>query len=601
MKTSVYDPSQSIRPMTWALLGFLVVPSLLWGYSGGKGTRETPYQLRRPQDIVQLSQNEDHWDQHFILTKDISLSGRFWEDAVIEEFSGTLEGRGYVIKNLRIDGRGEVGLIGQLMPGALVSTLGLVNAEVRGSNDKVGSLVAVNTGTVKLCYSTGTVTGRDYTGGLVGINLKGFIRCCFSTAAVMGHDKVGGLVGQNGECASLGKISSCYSTGDVSASWGSAGGLIGYNSGEVIHSYSTSRVLDGKLVGGFIADEWRYCEFYPIVSACYWDRERSGLDESRGGLGLTSAEMTRASIYRSNGWDFWAEPYNGLHETWVMPDEPGPPVLSILSGYEPPDLPGNGTAKSPYRIGTAAELAAVFYYPYLAVYQLERDINLTGIYWSDSVVDQFGGTWYGQGHTVAGLRVHGTSYQGLIGRVAVDAWVEEIGLINADVWGLSDCIGTLAASNEGVIRACLSHGTVSGRKWIGGFVGHNVGGSIEQCYSQVRTHGTSRIGGLVGLNGYIKKDGQVVHCYSTGKVTGKSNIGGLVGEDYRGDIIQSFWDIETSERDKSQGGAGLTTQAMMDWNTFRNADWDLVGESANGREDFWFVDNRKDYPRLSWE
>ena len=31
------------------------------------------------------------------------------------------------------------------------------------------------------------------------------------------------------------------------------------------------------------------------------------------------------------------------------------------------------------------------------------------------------------------------------------------------------------------------------------------------------------------------------------------------------------------------------------------AGWDFVGETANGTEDIWWIDEGKDYPHLWWE
>jgi len=35
--------------------------------------------------------------------------------------------------------------------------------------------------------------------------------------------------------------------------------------------------------------------------------------------------------------------------------------------------------------------------------------------------------------------------------------------------------------------------------------------------------------------------------------------------------------------------------------TFLEAGWDFVGETDNGTEDIWWIDEGKDYPRLWWE
>jgi len=35
--------------------------------------------------------------------------------------------------------------------------------------------------------------------------------------------------------------------------------------------------------------------------------------------------------------------------------------------------------------------------------------------------------------------------------------------------------------------------------------------------------------------------------------------------------------------------------------TFLDAGWDFVGETANGTDDIWWIPEGKDYPRLWWE
>ncbi len=50
---------------------------------------------------------------------------------------------------------------------------------------------------------------------------------------------------------------------------------------------------------------------------------------------------------------------------------------------------------------------------------------------------------------------------------------------------------------------------------------------------------------------------------------------------------------------KYRGGKGTAPMWMA--TTLRDAGWDFVGESRNGAEDIWWIDEGKDYPRLSWE
>jgi hypothetical protein len=105
----------------------------------------------------------------------------------------------------------------------------------------------------------------------------------------------------------------------------------------------------------------------------------------------------------------------------------------------------------------------------------------------------------------------------------------------------------------------------------------------------------------VGLNA-----GDLSQCYSAGTVSGTGDpIGGLIGSKWRPathvSVTACFWDTQTSGQATSDGGTGKTTAEMQTAKTFLDAGWDFVGETANGTEDLWWIDEGKDYPRLWWE
>jgi len=123
-------------------------------------------------------------------------------------------------------------------------------------------------------------------------------------------------------------------------------------------------------------------------------------------------------------------------------------------------------------------------------------------------------------------------------------------------------------------------------------------GIIAASYSEASVTGNGiEVGGLVGDN----YGGSIVRSYSSGLVTYTANVGGVVGWGEANDVLASFWDTETSGRSKSAGGTGKTTAEMQTASTFLEAGWDFVGETANGTEDIWWIDEGKDYPRLWWE
>jgi hypothetical protein len=75
---------------------------------------------------------------------------------------------------------------------------------------------------------------------------------------------------------------------------------------------------------------------------------------------------------------------------------------------------------------------------------------------------------------------------------------------------------------------------------------------------------------------------------------------GLV-DSYFGTVNNSFWDMEASDQPTSTAGEEKTTAEMQTESTFTDAGWDFVGETVNGTEDIWWIDEGQDYPRLWWE
>ncbi len=165
--------------------------------------------------------------------------------------------------------------------------------------------------------------------------------------------------------------------------------------------------------------------------------------------------------------------------------------------------------------------------------------------------------------------------------------------------------GGIAGASYGTISQCLNLGRIDGNVRVGGLVGSSSGGSIAQSYNRGSVNGDDRVGGLVG-----ESYGDISMCYSTGIVTGQTRVGGLVGNS-RGSVAASFWDVEASGQtsmcgqvvagDGCDDSFGKTTAEMQDIHTYLDAGWDFVGETANGTDDIWWIDEGQDYPRLWWE
>jgi len=167
-------------------------------------------------------------------------------------------------------------------------------------------------------------------------------------------------------------------------------------------------------------------------------------------------------------------------------------------------------------------------------------------------------------------------------------------------------VGGLVGGNlGGVVTKCFSISCVMGNDYIGCLVGDNQG-IVSNSYATGRVIGEWYVGGLVGNNDSL---GVVTNSYASGRVTGYSFVGGLVGSNW-GIVNNSFWDIDTSGMNESDGGTGQTTVAMQDIVTFTDTategldnPWNITvvaaGETNNSF--IWNIVTEQNYPFLSWQ
>ena len=549
-------------------------------YSGGTGEPNDPYQIATADDLMLLSDSPEDNDKHLILTADIDLNpnlpGRkVFNDAVIcrgwPGFQGVFEGNGHTISNLTIIGRGGLGLFGHIEYKAEVRNLGIVDANISGSEIDVGGIASSNAGSISSSFCTGRIEGTDYVGGMVGWNEGGSIAMSYCIATVSGEEivggivggnigsvttsysnstvngdwAIGGLVGKNGSTGQMGYTSgggvlNCYSLGAVTGNE-MVGGLVGFHySGHIDMSYSTGLVTGNEDVGGLVGDDGRIeSQYQPLfgpifggsTTASFWDMETSGQSISDGGVGKTTAEMQDINTYINEGWDFFGQA-GGPHDIWTEPEGGGYPVLfwQVPPEFGLPDFAGGkGVPDDPYMIATAEELNAIGHNPRLmnSHFRLVDDLDLTDMnfYSIGSSEYPYRGVFDGNNHVIANLKTVFINYLGDL------AEVKNLGIVDANIISSDSYIGGLVGFNsKGDIINCYIGGTVEGRGQVGGLVGHNENGSINVCYSGCIVSGDGHVGGLVGYN-----RGSITTCYSIGAVNGDRDVGGLVG--YNGGSI----------------------------------------------------------------
>ena len=346
----------------------------------------------------ELHNIRDDLDGDYVLAADLDEESAGYADyntgdgwVSIEGFTGTFDGNGHTISGLT----STIGGLFAVISGATVKNLGLVNADISSPTNNAGILVdlANNGALIENCFSTGTLTAsaRSSHGGLVGRTdeVETTIRGSWSSADVImiyeGNDGrwTGGLAGYIRE----GLIEDSYATGNVVSTGENVGGLAGRvglssTQGIVKNSYSTGEVSGSDLVGGLLGAIGAL-EAGSEVVAGFWDTESSGMAESFGGEGLSTAEMKTESTFTDAGWDFtevWAmdseinDGYPHLRHA-VHVDDPDPDPEPRVVVVEPDDYP--------MEIGKLNHVIAeeISLQPN-TIFELKRD----AVYWLDDII-----------------------------------------------------------------------------------------------------------------------------------------------------------------------------------------------------------------------
>jgi hypothetical protein len=328
-----------------------------------------------------------------------------------------------------------------------------------------GGLAGANDGSIFRSYATGNVTCGMYAksiGGLAGYN-GGEIIACYATGSVSGEyaAQAGGLTGVN-----AGHIVYSFATGDATGI-SQTGGLVGLNSGSLSQCYSSGRIAGGEYnaepMGGLVGDDTGPPS--GRVTCSFWDTERSAMSTSKGGTGLTSAQMKDRRTFLTAGWDFAAERANGTANPWQISQPDTPPMLACLSpGYQRHKLEGTGTTQDPYKIADTEDLGAVWQYDAGACYRLVADVNLADVTWTAPVIPSFEGRFDGNGFTVSNLSFRGDGFLGLFGVLCPDAIVEKLQIEKTKIVAGDSAqgLGLLAVTNLGHIADCRVTGSILG-------------------------------------------------------------------------------------------------------------------------------------------
>ena len=524
-----------------------------------------------------------------VAASNVTADGAFVGGLVGYVRDGTI--RNATVTAVNVSGRDSVGgLVGYLSDGVVRN--GTVDSDIGGTAGNAGGLVGSATGSrivdsaavgnvtggdtagglagslrsdsvASRVYAVGSVTGADPVGGLVGTVSASSVSVAYSRGPVEGNQFVGGLAGSSIEALGDNSfISVTYSEGAVTGGI-RVGGHVGLNTGELSKSYSTGRVTGDGQVGGLVGDDDDVGgRVTGSTRNAYWDINASGQRDSRGGTGLTTAEMTGEAARGNTSLAF--------QFNWVVPGPDDYPELRDLREQRGPDseiddwddldairedLDGNYTLTADLDETTPGYDEVVPSETTAGVY-LQRDGP--GFEPLGNGTTPFTGTFDGNGHEISDLFVRRPTDDlvGLFGRN--DGTIRNVSLTDLDVIG-GRFVGSLAGRNYGTVTEASVDGTVVGTgTFTGGLVGVNFGdisvssssgavvgtGDRAEVFDVPRrlplaspvsspTHFSA--GGLVG----DISDGNVSNASSSADVYGDIDVGGFTGDLGRGATVEN--------------------------------------------------------------
>lgn len=499
-------------------------------------------------------------------------------------YTGTFDGNGMIISNMKVEQEGTAGLFGCVGGGTVIQDLGLATScsvkntsksdtEESGTAGLVGSVVSVggNAGVkIQKCYNRGTVEGRT-------------------------GSKTGALVGTCVEDSShVQSINSCYNAGLITAANGAPGALAGtfaaYSEGKGIQysawdsemsfaiGVTQKAVSDGTLTGNTTA---------------MTTNEMTSEDADSLIVRLNRGIMEGSKVWKHDS--VINDGYPILKDGYVSWEDIGKLDSSKPSCKIPSSSGTAGMQSNPYLIQSEEELA---WFAYQVNHidgaeglcaALTADISLFGEKYTDSKLGfqnsdllkalnwvpigdaarVYTGTFHGNGHTISFMRAEGSGNQGLFGVLGGDANIHEIksaSILIVSTAGNAGGIAGMITANGMISNAAVVDSTlISSRGSQGVIAGVVDGGTIFQCYSRGnKGRGAQYTGGIAGqLTG---TNAEIRDCYNLETqleaVGADSAAGGIAGDGSAGKIQNCYNACLASGSVQAEESAGGTAGSI---------------------------------------
>lgn len=474
-----------------------------------------------------------------------------------QPFTGLLDGAGFSIKNLFINRPSEnsVGFFGVLGGAGEVRKTGVKDANVTG-NQLVGIVSGTNEGTISMCYSSGLVYGYTQAGGLAGYvtglsgNRKGMIINSYCMADVIGTNiRIGGITGY----LYYGTLRNCYSTGSVSG-FTTVGGLVGGSNMGVVDScfWNVESSSQNSSMGGgrglttlemmtdstFIQALWDFSTIWAIDHGISYPWLQSNVQTplpAPDPIEIFSIQDLDSIRHRPFGGyrlmknlDFNSDTCYEHHAGWesfkaAMISDSGFIPIGNQSLHFTGLFDGNGhTIRNLYINRPGTDFVGLFGY--------------------------FSGTGTINHLALEYVSITGKDYTGCVTGYNSGS-IEECyssGIVRGNNFtgGIAGKCDGLLPNNSGLISNCYSLATVAGNQKTGGIAGQLYYANIEHCYAAGGVTGASEAGGLIGA---VNMGTVVNSCWNSEMSSRLTSMGGTGVSTWQmmlsADFISAGWDF----------------------------------------------------------
>ena len=526
-----------------------------------------------------------------------------------------------VFKNANVRGGDYAGVLAGRIDKSFISNVISYDGSVKGFKDVGGLVGAAYNDSILEVGSSGDVTGSRNVGGLFG-SFASYLKDGYSVSVIKGHENIGGVIGGSNARIFWGDtVYNVYSASIIKGPRDEKNGILGRHINNKDGIFE-NMYFDGKLALIDHSSDWYLTE----------------------GTSLSNEQMLHQASFENFDFDgVWT-----IQEGESYPYFKG--TDAVLPGKIVDDgtvniLDGDGTDERPYLISSYEDLKYIGKYEYGLdkVYKLTHLIDAAKSAEENCVdgvctgFEPIGGKEGFSGKLIGGEQQHqlekkivtemfgiynltinrpSEDYVGLFTKLNPKSEISHMAFFDNTIVG-KNYVGTIAGLDEGaVIDSILTdtlsisgnnyvgviagakeggsakhvyinpEANVSGKKYVGSFVGSSKKTFYWNVWSMASVSGDSYVGGFAGIDSASTYKN--IACAS--HVQGQSKTGNVVGETSKSTFTSVYYDGEVWEYDNSSVGKSMTTKEMLDVSSYEN--WDF--------QTTWTQTSLSCYPVLAW-